>query len=389
MKRGKLILALLVLCATPFISIAQCANPSTLVTFDSTITGSGNAVYTFSFPRFNGTLGNLVDVQIRTEMTLRYRFQLENRENLAINNCRVRVVRDDVVSGSVLQIPFLNSFQTTYGPYALAEFDGVLGSGADYVEEGPNYVMNHRVVTQTAYNTADFLGTGNISLEYAPNTYSIVFGSINYNFNGTAEDTVKFTVTYRYCNGSALAADLSAFTANLVNKEYVDIRWITLNEMPNRNYVVEKSYDGRSFQPVASIASQSSGNATGRYQHRYMPLRHESGKIIFRLKQTEPDGNIKYSIIRVVDLGKNQDPAILVYPNPSSGNFNVLFHNTRRNDWAVDVLTLSGQTLKTFNFTRALTGRINLQGQLPAGTYFVRITNKKNSEQTMHQVVIR
>ena len=389
MKSGKRILALLLLSALPFLSIAQCANPSGIVTFDSTITGSGNAVYTFNFPRFNGTLGNLVDVQIRTEVTLRYRFQLENREALAINNCRVRVVRDDEISGSVLQTPFINTFQNTYGPYALDAFDGVLGSGTDYVEEGPTYVMDHRVVSQTAYNTADFLGTGNISLEYEPSTYSIVFGSVNYNFNGTAEDTVRFTITYRYCSGSALAADFANFTATSVNKEYVDIRWAMLNERPNRNYTIEKSSDGRNFQPVANVPSQSTANATGQYQYRYDPLRNETGKLIFRLKQTEFDGTVKYSVLRVVDLSNNKGHEIFLYPNPAGGNFNVLFHNTKRNDWTVDVITLSGQTLKTFNFTRALVGRINLQGQLPAGSYFIRVTNRKNGEQSMHPLVIR
>ncbi|HEX6179931.1 MAG TPA: choice-of-anchor E domain-containing protein [Chitinophagaceae bacterium] len=389
MKSGKRILALLLLSALPFISFAQCPTPSGIVSFDSTITGSGNAVYTFNFPRFNGALGNLVDVQIRTEVTLRYRFQLENREAVSINNCRVRVVRDDEISGSVLQTPLINTFQNTYGPYALDAFDGVIGSGPDYVEEGPTYVMDHRVVSQTAYNTADFLGTGNIALVYEPSTYSIVFGSANYNFNGTAEDTIRFTITYRYCSGSALAADFASFTASSVNKEYVDIRWVMLNERSNRTYTIEKSSDGRNFQTVTNVPSQLTANATGQYQYRYDPLRNETGKLIFRLKQTEFDGTVKYSVLRVVDLSNNKGHEIFLYPNPAGGNFNVLFHNTKRNDWTVDVITLSGQTLKTFNFTRALVGRINLQGQLPAGSYFIRVTNRKNNEQTMHQLVIR
>ncbi len=389
MKSGIRLLALLALCASPFISIAQCANPSGTVTLDTTITGSGNAAYTFSFQRFNGALGTLVDVNIRTEVTLRYHFQLENRENVAINNCRVRVVRDDEISGSVLQTPFFNSSQNTYGPYALDAFDGVLGSGPDYIEEGPTYVMDHRVVSHTAYNTADFLGTGDISLTYEPSTYSIVFGSANYNFNGTAEDTIRFTITYRYCSGSALAADFSSFTATSVNKEYVDIRWLMLNEKPNRSYTIEKSSDGKNFQAVTSVPSVATGNSTGKYQYRYDPMRNETGKLIFRLKQTDADGSVKYSVLRVLDLSKNQDRSIIIYPNPSTGNFSVLFHKTKRNDWTDDVITLSGQVLKTFNFNRALAGRISLQGQLTAGSYFIRVTNKKNGEQSMHPLVIR
>ncbi|HYF31936.1 MAG TPA: choice-of-anchor E domain-containing protein [Chitinophagaceae bacterium] len=389
MITGKRILALLVLSALPFLSIAQCVTPLSTISFDSTLTGSGNAFHTFTFPRFDASLGTLVDVNIRAEITLRYRFQLENKENIAINNYRVRVVRDDEISGSVLQTPITHNYQTTYGPYALAAFDGVTGSGADYITAGPMYVMNHRVVSQTVYNTADFLGTGSISLDYMPSTYSIVFGSVNYNFNGTAEDTVRFTVTYRYCSTWFLPADISSFTANSVNKESVDIRWTTLNERANRNYIIEKSNDGKNFYPVTSLASQTSANATGKYQHNYIPTRNETGKLIFRLRQTEADGTVKYSALRVVELNKKQEPGIVLYPNPSNGIFNVLFHNTKRYDWKVEVLTLSGQRLREFYFTRSLTARINLVNELPKGSYFVRVTNRKNNEQTIHPLIIK
>ena len=113
--------------AFPFTSNAQCVTPLSTITFDSTLTGSGNAFHTFTFPRFDAALGTLVEVDVRAEVTLSYRFQLENKENIAINNYRVRVVRDDEISGSVLQTPITNNYQTTYGPYALAAFDGVTG----------------------------------------------------------------------------------------------------------------------------------------------------------------------------------------------------------------------------------------------------------------------
>ena len=251
------------------------------------------------------------------------------------------------------------------------------------------YVMNHHVVSQTVYNTADFLGAGTVSLDYMPSTYSIVFGSVNYNFNGTAEDTVRFTVTYRYCSTWFLPADISSFTANTVNKESVDIRWTAVNERANRKYVIEKSSDGRNFSPVTSLASQVAGNSMGKYQHNYIPARNETGKLVFRLKQTEADGTVKYSALRVVDLPKNQSHDIVLYPNPSNGAFSVLFHNTKRYDWKVEVLTISGQVLREFYFNRALTGKINLQNELAKGSYFIRVTNRKNSQTTMHPLIIR
>jgi hypothetical protein len=388
MNTGKRVLLCLLLWGGCLISKAQCVTPLETVSFDSTITGAGNAFHTFNFPKFDAALGTLVEVVVRAEVTLRYRFQLENKESIPINNYRVRVVREDEISGSTLPTPIINTYQTTYGPYALAANDGVAGSGPDYISIGPVYAMNHQMVERSFHNTADYLGSGMVSMDYTATTYSIVFGSVNYNFNGTAEDTVRMTVTYKYCTTWFLPADISSFTATATNNERVDIRWATLNERSNRDYLVEKSSDGRNFSPVTTFRSNPSANATGSYRHSYTPTSDENGKLVFRLKQIEPDGSVKYSALRVVDIRKNQHN-IMLYPNPSNGNFNVLFHNTKRNDWKVEVLNLSGQVLKHYEFNRALTGRINLQQELSRGSYFIKVINKKTGEQTTKPLILK
>lgn len=386
MITAKRVLLCLLLGISPFFLRAQCADPLQSVTLDTTVTGVGNANHTFTFPQFNASLGTLVEVVIRTEVTLRYSFELENREAVAINNYRVQVVRNDEFSGSTIPVPITNNYQRTYGPYSLGAYDGVPGSGSDYVSVGPVYALNHQVVDSRLHNTADFLGSGTVSMDYTASTYSIVFGSVNYNFNGTAEDTVRLTVIYKYCVASALAADVLDFNAMRRSNGTIDLRWTTPNERNGRNYSIEKSSDGRNFHAVGSMKAQPGG--TGSYLHNYTPQGNESGKLIFRLKQIEADGIVKYSVMRVVDIGKkNTNP--IVYPNPSSGNFNIVFHNTKRGDWTVDVITLSGQILKQFHFSRALTGRINLNSELRKGAYMLRITDKKTGEHIMAPVQIR
>lgn len=298
----KSLLLCLLLWAGPFILHAQCIDPLQSVTFDTTVTGAGNAYHTFTFPKFDASLGTLVEVVIKAEVTLRYRFELENRESVAINNYRVRVVRDDEISGNAIPIPIAHNYQRTYGPYSLAASDGVAGAGSDYLSLGPVYAMNHQVMESTLHNTADYLGAGTVSMDYAASTYSIVFGSVNYNFNGTAEDTVRMTVVYKYCS-----------------------TWFLGGTRP----------------PVTTQRTQT----------------------------------------------KFERP--ILYPNPSNGNFNLVFHNTKRNDYLVEVLNPAGQIVRQMHFSRALTGRVNLQNQLPAGAYFVRIINKKSWEKWTLPVLIR
>lgn len=302
MKILKKALFCLLLCFGSFLLNAQCVSPLESVTFDSTVTGAGNAYHTFTFPKFDASLGTLVEVVIRAEVTLRYRFELENREAVNINNYRVRVVRDDEISGNAIPVPITHNYQRTYGPYSLTASDGVPGSGSDYLSLGPVYAMNHQVIESTLYNTADYLGGGTVSMDYMAATYSIVFGSVNYNYNGTAEDTVRMTVTYRYCN-----------------------TWFLGGITPT---------------------------------------------VTYQRTQNKFDGPV-------------------LYPNPSNGNFNIVFHNTKRNDYLVEVLTATGQVLRQMHFNRALTGKVNLQNQLTAGAYFVRIINKKSWEKWTLPVLVR
>jgi hypothetical protein len=383
MNSWKWVPVYLLLCFLPFCTIAQCAAPLSVVAVDSIVTGTGNSSYTFSFPKFDPALGSLVEVRLQAEVTLRYHFHLENKENIAINNYRVRVVRDDELSGSALLTPLASTHQGNYGPYALAAYDGIDGAGPDYTAEGPMYVLDHQQINHAVYNTADFLGSGNVTVDYAASTYSIVFGSVNYNFNGTAEDTVRMIVTYIYCPSSSLAADITSFTAIKMNDDNIRLRWTAPNEKAGRKYTIEKSSDGRNFRDVSSLQA-----STGSYQQTYAPASNESGKIVFRLRQTEIDGTVKHSPIRVVDIGKKAT-GILLYPNPSNGAFNVMFSNTTRGDWSVSILSQDGRTLRQYEFNRALTGRINLQGQLAAGAYFIKAVNKKTMEQSIQQLILR
>jgi hypothetical protein len=358
------------------------------ITYDTTVTGSGNGFYTFTVPKFNAPTGTLVEVKIRSEVTLSYNFQLENKESFTINNYRVRVAREQEISSDAMMTPLTNSFQRTYGSYTLTAADGVAGSGTDFISNGPLYVMNQNPIENTLYNTAEFLGQGTLSFDYSALTYSIVFGSVNYNYNGTAEDTLHFSVTYRYCPTWFLGADIFSFTAVKKENDLVDIQWITLNEKTNRKYELQLSTDGRRFVGVAQFAAKAvAETGTYRYQHRFEP--GAAGKQIFRLKQIEQDGTVKYSPVRVVEIGNANKVHLRLYPNPATGPTTLLFDNSKRGNWNVELYSLSGQLLKRYQFSNALMARINTNHELSRGMYMVKIVNRDSHEIFVERLTVQ
>lgn len=370
-------------------SQAQCdaAHTNTL-SYDTSVNALGNSLYSFTFPQFNPTLGTLIDVKINTKVTLVYNFRLENGEINPVANYRVKVFRDDEISSSALMSPLINSYQKQYGFYFLAGSDGIPNSGPDYTQQGPLYVLNQKDINYTLYNTADFFGTGAVTFDYTTSTYSAALGSINNTFDGSAQDEVKFNITYTYCPQIILAADITSFKTNKVNDDVVDIKWITQNEKNNRKYELQKSTDGKTFRGVAQFVAKTT--PTGSYSYSYAVEPTDNSKtVLFRIKQVEESGTAKYSAVNAIKFSNKKGSQPTIYPNPAKGAANLLFSSTKRSNWEVSVYAVSGQLLKRYNFNNALTGKINTTQEFEKGIYMVKSLNKTTQEQFVQQLLIQ
>lgn len=369
-------------------SQAQCGEQLNSLSYDTTVNALGNSLYTFSFPKFDPQVGTLTEVKINTKVTLVYNFNLENGELNPVTNYRVRVYRDDEISSDALLSPLTNSYQKQYGYYSLAGSDGVSGSGPDYTQQGPLYVMNQQNINYTVTNTGDFFGSDKVIFDYITSTYSAAQGSINNNLEGSAQDAVNFKLTYTYCPQIVLAADITSFTANKVNDAIIDIKWITQNEKNNRKYELQKCTDGKSFGRITQLAATSS--QTGSYSYSYQVEPADNNKtILFRIKQVEEGRPAKYSAVHAIKLTSKTSGQPKIYPNPAKGATSLMFSNTRRSNWEVSVYTVSGLLLKRYNFNNALTGKINAASELEKGVYMVKAVNKNTEEKFVQQLIIQ
>jgi hypothetical protein len=331
-----------------------------------------------------------MEITLESEITLRYSFQLENRESITISNYRVRVTREDEVNSAALLTPLYYSQVRTYGPYSLAAQDGIPGSGPDYRSVGPLYVMNRALASQTIYNTADYLGMGNVDFDYLATTFSSVLGSVNYTFNATAQDTVRFRITYSYCASWFLRADVMVFDAIKNSETNIDLHWRTENEELHRRYELQKSYDGKKFETINIQNSARNSSGTGMYRNLYKISSADDrhGRLIFRLKQIDKDGTEKFSVVKVVDIRKTDSRVLRISPNPARSQALLLFGNNKRANWKVEVFNSSGSLVKQYQFSNALSGRLQGLEYLKAGIYFVKAIDTSTGEIRKTRLVV-
>jgi hypothetical protein len=111
--------------------------------------------------------------------------------------------------------------------------------------------------------------------------------------------------------------------------------------------------------------------------------------ILFRIKQIEPDGSAKYSVVDAVRLITKTNGQPTIYPNPAKGAANLIFNNTQRSNWEVSVYTVNGMMLRRYDFNNALTGKINTGNDLGKGVYMLRLVNKTTQEKFVQRLIIQ
>jgi hypothetical protein len=392
MKPRTTFLSLLFFITAAFSGYAQCGNTMATLTYDTAVSGIGATIdpYLFSFPKFDGSQGTLMEVRVASVVTLSYKYDIENALNVSRTHS-MRLERIDEVSSAALSFPVSADYLAPWKSHGLAASDGVTGSGPDFNAVAPyNVLDNDTIINETAFNTADFMGTGSVSFDYSTIMLRTTNPASGANItNDAATDVIKFSVTYVYCSNIMLSSNITSFTAHKKD-DWIDLAWFSKNETPGNRFEILKSADGRKFTPVNTLPGDLVHRGSGQYQFRYIPKESESGKIIFRIKEIESTGTAKFSALKVIDLGTKSSRRIIhIVPNPSKGgNATIVFDKEIRGDWQLDIYTVSGQLLARKLFPNSLTGRIPSNLNLSAGMYILNASNQQTGQSFAEKLTV-
>ena len=181
-----------------------------------------------------------------------------------------------------------------------------------------------------------------------------------------------------------LPALFKSFTAKR-NRANVELNWITLTEINNRGFELQRQLGTGNWQTIAFVPTQApAGNSSYDLTYSYNDLNNTKGISNYRIHQVDLDGNSKYSEIRSV-RGEEQKPKMIVYPNPTfDGTVHVVFEDVN-GIREVSLSDMSGRLIKQW---KGITNN-NLQiDNLTPGVYTLRVAIPETGEQSIEKIVV-
>ncbi|MEO6819393.1 MAG: T9SS type A sorting domain-containing protein [Ginsengibacter sp.] len=154
--------------------------------------------------------------------------------------------------------------------------------------------------------------------------------------------------------------------ASWVNKQ-AKINWQVANEVNVKEYNVQQSADGIHFINGCNVIANKTGNYTCTLTAKMDAMNY------YRVQQIDMDGKSNFS--KIVTLESLLKGTITIYPNPAKDHLFIMNNLNYRN---LVITDLGGKIV----LNKSIPGGLNkIQiSQLPAGTYFIRLSNGAETE---------
>lgn len=223
----------------------------------------------------------------------------------------------------------------------------------------------------TLGNNSDAWGATWTPAEINANNFGIAY-SVRLNagiaslFLSAEIDHIQITVYYEI----PLPIELINFEGERKDNNTVKIDWATSSEINNDYFTIERSLDAINWEEREKIDGAENSNTNLFYS--FKDENNSSEITYYRLKQTDFDGNYKYSdIINAEPASSSLD----IYPNPTDG---IITLNSKNNIDKIEVINMIGKIVYTSD-VNSNSKQLDLS-HLPKSTYFIKTSNHSTSE---------
>lgn len=200
--------------------------------------------------------------------------------------------------------------------------------------------------------------------------------------NGCYTQTV---VTLTTVNCNLLPVELILFKANRDHKD-VTVQWQTLSEKNNDYFVVERSINGVYFEEIKRI--KGAGNSFELRNYLFVDENPNLELSYYRLKQTDFNGQYKYSEIVSVEADDSKARVSHVAPNPTESDINFDFYTPMKGELIYEIIDLTGRVIVSksemmeFGNTKV---SVNLD-ETPKGIYFLKVSFEKTNLVSINKI---
>jgi hypothetical protein len=169
-----------------------------------------------------------------------------------------------------------------------------------------------------------------------------------------------------------LPVELISFTADVVDQETVDLKWVTASEFNNKLFEIERSKDGISWEMIGVV--NGAGTTTLMQHYKFRDNNPLSDRSYYRLKQVDINGTYSYSVIRDVHIKK--EFLVSVYPNPATDVVYTELYSDKDSEAFLTLTSSSGMTVsrKMVVVHRGLNTFETLLTGLPSGIYIMNLS---------------
>jgi len=172
-----------------------------------------------------------------------------------------------------------------------------------------------------------------------------------------------------------LPVELLSFEVKKLEPRKLLLEWVTLSEVNNDRFEIQRSFDGTNFNYINSVRGKGNSNTLQSYWYEdNIDLSIRAPFVYYRLKQVDLDGSFDFSDIKHHSLDNTTDLKIKAYPNPFTEAIQL---NTSDEFLSISIFDVKGQKVMHQNYTPG--EKIDLRA-LSNGTYQIKVVNQIGEE---------
>ncbi len=186
----------------------------------------------------------------------------------------------------------------------------------------------------------------------------------------------------------ALPVELTSFNAQVLNNG-VRLNWTTASELNNAGFEVQRSNNQTNWTALGFV--RGAGTTTEAQSYSFTDAQ-ATGRVFYRLKQIDFDGQFEYSNVIEVNAGLPKQFALEQnYPNPFNPSTMISYQLPASSNVSLKVFDMLGKEVATLVNGRQEAGAYTMNfnaNQLSSGVYFYRL-QAGNFVQTRKMMLVK